>query len=273
MAEPRDRGASREHSEYRKDRLTDARYEMDADDVTINPAKDLTLHQTILSQIEGRIVSGEWPPGHRLPFEVDLAEHYGCSRMTVNKVMSQLAKAGLIERQRKAGSFVAQPRMQSAVLELRDIEAEVRALGRPYGYALVWRRERRSNGEDRRLLELKADTPMIELLIVHKARAKPFCVEERRINLGVVPEAATADFAAHAPGGWLIRQVPWNAAENRIRAMPAPAAIARHLERPEGTACLVVERRSWSPAGPVTFARLTYPGDKHALFARFTPAS
>ncbi|MGG2473725.1 histidine utilization repressor, partial [Rhizobium sp. BR5] len=31
-----------------------------------------TLHQRILSDIEGRIVSGEWPPGHRLPFEVDL---------------------------------------------------------------------------------------------------------------------------------------------------------------------------------------------------------
>lgn len=241
--------------------------------MTTRTVKDPTLHETILAEIEGRIVSGEWPPGHRLPFEVDLAEFYGCSRMTVNKVMTQLAKAGLIERHRKAGSFVAQPRTLSAMLELRDIEAEVRALGYAYGYTLLRRRERRSNGEDRRLLELRADTPMIELLAIHEARAKPFCVEERRINLSVVPEAAEADFSVHAPGAWLIGQVPWSAAENRICAMPATAEIAGHLGRPVGTACLVVERRTWGPAGPCTFARLTYPGDSHALVARFTPAS
>jgi GntR family histidine utilization transcriptional repressor len=72
----------------------------------MNGSKDATLHQSILSEIEGRIVSGEWPPGHRIPFEVDLAQQYGCSRMTVNKVMTQLAKAGLIERRKKSGSFV-----------------------------------------------------------------------------------------------------------------------------------------------------------------------
>jgi len=234
--------------------------------------KEATLHQTILREIEGRIVSGEWPPGFRLPFEVDLAEHYGCSRMTVNKVMTQLAKAGLIERHRKAGSFVTRPRAQSAVLELHDIEAEVKSLGLPYAYTLISRKDRRSNAEDRRLMELHQPTPMIELLAVHRAGARPFCVEERRINAGAVPEAADTDFETNAPGQWLIAQVPWSAAENRIQAMGAPAEAARLLELPKGTACLVVERRTWSHAGPITFVRLTYPGDSHTLIARFAPA-
>lgn len=240
-------------------------------DAVNGTGKEATLHQTILSEIEGRIVSGEWPPGFRLPFEVDLAEHYGCSRMTVNKVMTHLARAGLIERHRKAGSFVTRPRAQSAVLELHDIETEVKSLGLPYEYTLVSRADRPSNAEDRRLMELAEATPMIELLAVHRAGGKPFCVEERRINAGVVPEAAGTDFGANAPGRWLIAQVPWSAAENRIQAMAAPAETARLLELPKGTACLVVERRTWSHAGPVTFVRLTYPGDSHTLVARFTP--
>ncbi|MBW8787882.1 MAG: GntR family transcriptional regulator, partial [Rhizobium leguminosarum] len=49
----------------------------------MNQSRDPTLHQRILSDIEGRIVSGDWPPGHRIPFEVDLATQYDCSRMTV----------------------------------------------------------------------------------------------------------------------------------------------------------------------------------------------
>lgn len=236
-------------------------------------SKKATIHQTILSEIEGRIVSGEWPPGYRLPFEVDLAENYGCSRMTVNKVMTQLAKAGLIERHRKGGSFVTKPRAQSAVLELHDIEAEVKSLGLLYGYTLITRKERPSNAEDRRLMDLMEATSMIELLAVHRAGGKPFCVEERRINAGVVPEATQTDFRVKAAGGWLIAQVPWSAAENRIQAIPAAAKMVRLLEVPNGTACLVVERRTWNHAGPVTFVRLTYPGDSHTLVARFTPAS
>jgi GntR family histidine utilization transcriptional repressor len=56
-----------------------------------------------------------------------------------------------------------------------------------------------------------------------------------------------------------------------IRAMPASAEDAEALEIASGTACLVIERRTWSGAGPITHVRLTYPGDRHALVARFAP--
>lgn len=231
----------------------------------------MTLHQTILSEIEGRIISGEWPPGHRLPFEVDLAKHYGCSRMTVNKVMTQLAKAGLIERHRRAGSFVKMPHAQSAALELHDIETEVKSLGAPYGYALVSRELRASSAEDKTVMELETDTQIVDLVAVHHAGKRPFCVEERLINAGLVPEATSTDFTINAPGGWLIAQVPWSAAENRIQAVPASPEVARLLEISTGTPCLMVQRRTWNHSGPVTFVRLIYPGHTHSLVARFEP--
>jgi GntR family histidine utilization transcriptional repressor len=65
-----------------------------------------TLYKQIRIDIERRILTGEWPPGHRIPFEHELMSHYGCSRMTVSKALSELAQADLIERRRKAGSFV-----------------------------------------------------------------------------------------------------------------------------------------------------------------------
>lgn len=75
-----------------------------------------SLHAKILGDIEGRILSGALPPGARIATEHELAASYDCSRMTVVKVLTQLANAGLIERRRKAGTFVRQPSSQAAVL-------------------------------------------------------------------------------------------------------------------------------------------------------------
>ncbi len=233
--------------------------------------KDATLHQRILGDIEARIVSGEWPPGHRIPFEVDLAADYNCSRMTANKVLTQLAKSGLIERRKKSGSFVAQPRAQSAVLAIAEIEAEVQSLRLAYSHAVHAREKRRANAEDKQRLELSQAASVLDITCIHHAGPAPFCLEERLISLATVPEAEAETFAKISPGTWLLKQVPWSAAENRISAVSADASVAGLLDIEKGTACLVIERRTWSPAGPVTSVRLTYPGDRHALVARFAP--
>ena len=82
------------------------------------------LHQRISLDLEANIRSGAWPPGFRIPFEHELTAQYGCARATVNKAVSALVAAGLIERRRRAGSFVARPHLQSAVLEIPDIQAD-----------------------------------------------------------------------------------------------------------------------------------------------------
>src|SRR5258705_6488594 len=115
-------------------------------------AQPASLHRRILSDISERIVSGDWPPGHRIPFEHELSAEYNCSRMTVNKALSQLAKAGLIERRRRSGSFVRLPQSQAAVLEIHDIRIEVETLGLPYRYERVALHRRRGSVEDRALL-------------------------------------------------------------------------------------------------------------------------
>jgi GntR family histidine utilization transcriptional repressor len=230
-----------------------------------------SLHQRILSDIEGRILSGEWPPGHRIPFEMELAAIYDCSRMTVNKALSQLAKGGLIERRKRSGSFVTQPHAQSAVLEIRDIKAEVQSLGLAYDYELIERQQRRADGEERERLDLRAGSVVLALQCRHFAGRKPFSYEERVINLAAVPEAATQAFDKSAPGPWLLERVPWSAAEHRIQAIGADTAIAGVLGIPQGTPCLQVERRTRMNGVYVTLVRLVYPGQTFELVANFAP--
>lgn len=233
---------------------------------------ELSLHQRIVKDIESRILSGEWQPGRRLPFEMELAAQYNCSRMTVNKAMTQLARAGLIERRKKSGSFVTRPHGQSAVLQIHDIKSEVESLGKPYRYELLSRVRRNATATDRALLEVGSADSVVAVRGLHHAGDQPFCLEERIINLAVVPEAAEASFEKVAPGTWLLQQVPWSAAEHRIKAVAADEDVADALKIPAGAACLVVERRTSMNGAFVTHVRLTYLGSSHELVARFTPS-
>ncbi|HLH49805.1 MAG TPA: histidine utilization repressor [Roseiarcus sp.] len=231
-----------------------------------------SLHQRILADIEARILSGEWPPGHRIPFEHELTVQYGCSRMTVSKVLTQLAKAGLVARRRKAGTFVTRPHSQAAVLEIHDIKAEAAALGRPYRFEIAGRRKRKLARADERRLDLPASSEALEITCRHFAGSQPFCLEERLINLTAVPEAESETFGELSPGAWLVQRVPWTAAEHRIRATGADRRIAAALALDEGAPCLVIERRTWRAAEPVTYVKLTYPAESHELVARFAPS-
>jgi GntR family histidine utilization transcriptional repressor len=234
--------------------------------------KAASLHLRIRRDIEGAILSGQWLPGDRIPIERELAERYRCSRMTVSKALTQLADAGLIERRRKAGSFVRQPHAQHAVLEILDIRAEVSALGAPYRFDVTKRRKRRASSAERAALNLSPQAHVVDLACRHFARDTPFCLEERIISLEGVPEAADERFDAEPPGTWMIHHIPWTSAEHRIMAIAVSAEGALQLELASGSPCLVVERRTWRCRQGLTQVRLTYPGHAHELIARFSPS-
>lgn len=235
--------------------------------------RGVSLHQRILSDIEGRILSGEWQPGHRIPFEHELTEHYNCSRMTVNKVLVQLVRAGLVERRKKSGTFVSKPRAQSAILDIHDIKDEVRSLNLDYSYSLHSIARRLASEEDMTRLGLAKSYEILDLTCVHFAGGEPFCLEERLINLSTVPQAADFKFQDMAPGQFLIAQIPWTAAQHRIQAVPAGIREKKLLALNAKHACLVIERQTWAQDGAVTSVKLTYPGNRHVLTAQFRPSS
>ena len=122
---------------------------------------------------------------------------YGCSRMTVSKALSELTQADLIERRRRAGTFVRRPKFLSAVLQIADIRAEITALGRRYGYELIQCSRRAANAADRARLGVRKTGKVIAIACRHSADDVPFAIEDRLIDLDAVPEALTGDARRH----------------------------------------------------------------------------
>jgi GntR family histidine utilization transcriptional repressor len=233
------------------------------------PAVDpLSLYRRIRSDIEANIRSGRWAEGHRIPFEHELAIAYGCSRATVSKAVAALAEAGLIDRRKRAGSFVASARIHSAVLEIPDIADLVRSRGEDYRYQRLARSTRKArvrNPEEAifagRLLVLSG---------VHCANGAPFAHESRLVAVAAVPGILDAQFGEEAPGSWLLREIGWTRATHKIAAVNPDAAIAQALAIDRATACLRLERTTWAGDQPITHACQTFIGHRHDLVAEFT---
>lgn len=242
----------------------------DASPLTPVPT-DPSLLRRIRADVSERILSGAWPPGHRIPFEHELMQQYGCSRMTVNRALEPLADSGLIERRRKVGTFVARPRIHSAVLDVPDIASEVTSRGDSYGYELLSRKVRAATREELDALDLSDRVDVLLLRCLHRAGGRPFALEERVINLESVPEAELVDFADTPPNSWLLAHVAWTEAEHRISAANVNRSTAAALQIEATAACLVVERRTWRAGDKITHVRMTFPGDAYDLVARFTP--
>ncbi|MET0246276.1 MAG: GntR family transcriptional regulator [Sphingomonas sp.] len=216
----------------------------------------MTIEARIHAEIEARIRSGEWAPGTRIPYEHELVARHGCARATVNKALTRLAREGLIERRRRAGSFVARPRIRSAVVEVPDIGALIAARGEAYRWQLVSR-------------AIVGDR--LELCGVHHAGASPFGWESRWLDLTTVAEARTTDFTTQAPGSWLLDSVPWTDARHRICALGAGPVEAGHLQIAPGSPCLKIERWTWRAGASVTHAVQIFPADHYDLVEDFGP--
>lgn len=229
------------------------------------------LHERIRRDMEAAILSGKRAPGSRIPVEHALMAEYGCSRMTVSKALAALASQGFIERRKRAGSFVARPRVHSMALDIPDLALEVAGRGQSYRYLLETRKI--TAPRDDHEAEIAQGGELLRLSGTHFADEAPLAIEDRLISLSAVPNARTVDFALTPPGAWLLEHVPWTEAETRIASLGADLAAACRLKVQPGTACLVINRRTWRGGDPITSVVQQFIGAEYDLHARFGPSA
>src|ERR1700757_5394204 len=91
-------------------------------------ARYLQVKQYILQRITG----GSLKAGERVPSENELVRELDVARMTANRALRELAADGVLVRVAGVGTFVAEPRVHSHPLEVRNIADEIRARGREH---------------------------------------------------------------------------------------------------------------------------------------------
>jgi GntR family histidine utilization transcriptional repressor len=233
---------------------------------------DGPIWQQIRRALADPILNGKWPPGTRIPTEALLTKKFGISRMTASKAVQQLVADGLVQRRRKVGTLVSERALERPVFEIWDIADLVARNGGAYAYRLLECRKLGPDPERRELLGVSVRTPLLWMRCMHMSNGTPIQLEERLINIDAAPNITCQPLEIQGPSSWLLSHVPWTDAEHKISAREAPPEVAAELQVTPGTACLVVDRRTWNASTPVTLARLWHPDSRHNLVGHFRPA-
>ena len=215
--------------------------------------------EDIRREVLARIRSRAWPLGALIPTEATLAQEFGVARATVNRALSELARSGVLERKRKAGTRVAALPVRKATLDIPVIRAEVEARGEAYSLRLL--RCKLAQPPVPVLARLGQDVgDMLHVETLHLASGRGFVLEDRWLNPAILP-TPLPDFAAISANEWLVAHISYASGDISFCAEAASDAAAAALGVAQGSAVFVTERCTWAPDAPITWVRLIHaPG-------------
>lgn len=231
----------------------------------------LNKSHRIRDYILTRIQSGEWTQGEKIPSEAELMSMFSASRMTVHRAVKELAAEGHLLRERGRGTFVAKRIPRSELLTVRDIVEEIRERGGTYynevkhvGHA----------NQSAKLSHVFGSVPIDDIahsIIVHYENGEPLQLENRWVNLELVPGYLSVDFAEMSPSRYLTQEAPLQKAEHALTAALPDKEQQAFLEVRPDEPCLLLKRKTWSGDRLVSYAELLYPASRYSFGGVFTP--
>lgn len=214
--------------------------------------------QSVRAEVLRRIHAREWPPGELIPNESDLAAEFGCARATVNRALRALADTGLLDRRRKAGTRVAAQPVAKATLDISVIRMDIEARGQRYAHQLIQRDIVVPPVAISGAMETASTAKLLRLEALHLANGRPYALENRWINIGMVPEARDETFEDISSNEWLLKHAPYTHGDIVFCAANANDVEARALDCAPGTALFVIDRLTWNEGAAVTKVRIVF---------------
>ncbi len=227
------------------------------------------LFEKIKISVIKEIESGNLRPDDKIPSETQLAKTFSASRMTANRALKELTEEGRIVRVQGVGSFVARPKPDAALLEIKSIAKEINDWGGVHSSKILVLQEEIVPVHIAKKMKLKAEDTIYHSIIVHKDRGKPVQYSERFINPEVAPDYLKQDFKNITPSEYLLEVAPVQEAEHIIEAVTCNSKAQKYLKIKPGEPCISLKRRTWSYDMVATYSVLISPGSRYKLVGKF----
>ena len=226
---------------------------------------EIPRYQQVKNFITERIDSGEWDIDQRVPSENELVAELGISRMTVNRALRELTEEGRLRRVQGLGTFVADPRPQVELLELRNIADEIRNRGHEHAADVIMLESLIADADAARALRVAEGATVFR----HRENGLPIQLENRLVNPALAPDYLSVDFTRTTPNEYLTEVAPATDVEHLVEAIIPNAHACELLQMPRDAPGLLLNRRTRAGDRVVSRAWLTHPASRFRLGARF----
>lgn len=216
----------------------------------------------VFDAFEKGIRSGRFKPGQRVPTEAALSARLPVSLGTIQKALAKLAEQGLVVRNRKVGTFIADRRWQvteTFVYRIRDPRSGELQL--PFVHVLAVEADR-SPGPWREALGVKRCVRVDRLVWVEReqpAFTSVYLAYEHGKGLLDIPLAQLHGSSMHR---FMSEQfkLPTLRVEHRFQCQALVPEACRHLLLPRGTVGILWDAKDFSlQERPTLFQRLQLP--------------
>lgn len=236
-------------------------------------SRPLALYEQIKQSLIREMDAGLLKPDDRVPSETQLSQSFNTSRMTANRALKELAEQGRIVRIQGVGTFVARPKPDAALLEIKSIAREIADWGGSHSCEVLLLAEESANKEIAARLNLRPGDTVFHSILLHKDRGVGVQYSERFINPAVAPAYLDQDYTRITPSDYLLETAPVQAAEHVIEAVRCPAHVLKHLRLDAAEPCLRLTRRTWSFDRVATYSTMISPGFRYQLKGTFNRRS
>ncbi|RQW63310.1 histidine utilization repressor [Vibrio viridaestus] len=231
-----------------------------------NPAP---IYQRVKDAIVHQITSGAWQHNQKIPSESDFVNELGVSRMTINRALRELTTEGYLMRMQGVGTFVAEIKGYTAMLEVHNIAEEIAQRGHSHTSKLLSLAEVSADPEQAAVLGLSTGDKIFYSHIIHYENDIPVQLEERLVNPKMAPDYLNQDYKNQTPYTYLMKIAPLTAGEHIVEAVMPTNRQRSYLDIDEFEPCLLIRRQTWSDNKIVTYSKLLYPGSRYKLLGHF----
>lgn len=241
--------------------------------MSVTRSRPEPLYHQVVDEIRHRVVSGQWPPGSRVPSERELADSLGVSRITVRHAMRLAVAEGLLRQRPGVGTFVGdEDRMNQDLSEVRSFERTLAQQGHVATTQILASETTMSDLALSGLLMIDPAAPVCHLRLLGLRDASPVVLYDSYFaqDFGEEMAAAASDLlAAGRPFSTLdlykVKTVTrtLTSLNQTIGAIAAGADLAEHLQTDEGAPILAIESVMADEEGPLEFRRAYYRPDRY----------
>jgi GntR family transcriptional regulator len=233
--------------------------------VALPPDDGRPLYRRLLDQLRSDLDSGRLRPGDLIPPELEIARSHGISRHTVRQAIVELAREGLLRRERGRGTFVSPPPIVRTLGSFYSFAHEMKGRGVEFHTRVLHREVRPASGPVAARLDLPLGAPVVEMELLRLVEGAPVSLEFSVTSQERFPSLLTADVTQRSLYDImaLAHGVAVTLGREELRPVVLDQRQADLLEVAPGSPAFHVERETLAGAEPVEWRRSLVRGDRY----------